>query len=45
LEGDIRGTRQIQYVVRGGRVWNANTMVEVWPLKGRKQMGPPLNAE
>ena len=43
LEGDIKNTRNIQYVVRGGRVWDAESMVEVWPNKGRKVTLPPLN--
>jgi imidazolonepropionase-like amidohydrolase len=45
LEDDIRRTRQIRYVVRGGRVWDAENMVEMWPRKGRKQQLPPFNAE
>ena len=45
LEGDIRETRDLRYVVRGGRVWEAETMVEVWPSSGRKQTMPPLNPE
>lgn len=45
LHGDIRNTRDIRYVVRGGRVWEAETMTEVWPVKGRKQSKPPINAE
>ncbi|GJE87975.1 thioredoxin-like protein790 [Phanerochaete sordida] len=45
LEDDIRKTRDIRYVVRGGRVWEAETMTEVWPVKGRKQVMPPINPE
>ena len=45
LEDDIRKTRDIRYVVRGGRVWEAETMTEVWPVKGRKQTMPPINPE
>ena len=45
LEGDISGTRDIRYVVRGGRVWDASTMAEVWPVAGRREPTPPLNAE
>ncbi|EKM56024.1 uncharacterized protein PHACADRAFT_122127 [Phanerochaete carnosa HHB-10118-sp] len=45
LEGDIRRTRDIRYVVRGSRVWDAETMTEVWPVKGRKQTMPPINPE
>ncbi|CDO68900.1 hypothetical protein BN946_scf185000.g43 [Trametes cinnabarina] len=45
LEGDISGTRDIRFVVRGGRVWDATTMTEVWPVTGRREPLPPLNAE
>lgn len=38
-------TRDIRYVVRGGRVWEAATMEEVWPVKGRKQVMPRINAD
>lgn len=45
LEGPIESTLDIRYVVRGGRVWDAETMVEVWPVKGRREPMPPLNAD
>ncbi|KAH7914053.1 hypothetical protein BJ138DRAFT_1177560 [Hygrophoropsis aurantiaca] len=45
LEGAIRQTQELQYVMRGGRVWEADTMVEVFPVRGRKQTSPPINAE
>ncbi|KAG6903851.1 hypothetical protein DXG01_014362 [Tephrocybe rancida] len=45
LNGDISGTRDIRFVVRGGRIWNASTMEEVWPLKGKKQVLPHFNAD
>ncbi|PCH38468.1 hypothetical protein WOLCODRAFT_64922 [Wolfiporia cocos MD-104 SS10] len=45
LEGDISGTRNIRYVARGGRLWDATTMEEVWPVKGRRGAMPPLNPE
>ncbi|KAG2365872.1 hypothetical protein BDR07DRAFT_1480928 [Suillus spraguei] len=44
LQDNIRHTRYIRYVVRGGRIWDAETMEEVWPIK-RKQVLPPFNAE
>lgn len=44
LQDDIRHTRNIRYVMRGGRIWDAETMAEVWPMK-RKQVLPPFNAE
>ncbi|THH26782.1 hypothetical protein EUX98_g7410 [Antrodiella citrinella] len=45
LNGDIKATRDLKYVVRGGRVWDATTMSEVWPVKGQKGTIPPLNPE
>ncbi|KDR81896.1 hypothetical protein GALMADRAFT_60409 [Galerina marginata CBS 339.88] len=46
LEGEISDkTRQILLVARGGRIWEAETMAEVWPVKGKKQTMPILNAE
>ncbi|KAI0831687.1 hypothetical protein BC628DRAFT_1310437 [Trametes gibbosa] len=45
LEGDIGGTRDIRFVVRGGRVWEASTLTEVWPVPGRHEPLPPLNAD
>jgi len=43
LEGDISGTREIRWVARGGRLWDAESMEEVWPVAGRKGTMPPLN--
>ncbi|KAH9926124.1 uncharacterized protein B0H18DRAFT_1085078 [Fomitopsis serialis] len=43
LEGDISGTREIRWVARGGRLWDAESMEEVWPVAGRKGAMPPLN--
>ncbi|KAG6913437.1 hypothetical protein DXG01_006820 [Tephrocybe rancida] len=45
LNGDISGTQDIRFVVRGGRIWNASTMEEVWPLKKKKQVLPHFNAD
>lgn len=45
LTDDIRATRNLKYVVRGGRVWDADTMVEEWPVKGRKAVMPIINAD
>ncbi|KZT44231.1 composite domain of metallo-dependent hydrolase [Sistotremastrum suecicum HHB10207 ss-3] len=30
-------------VIRGGRVWEAATMDQVWPTKVKRPLGPPLN--
>jgi cytosine/adenosine deaminase-related metal-dependent hydrolase len=38
-------TRRIRWVVRGGRVWDALSMDEVWPVKRKRTMGPRLNAD
>jgi imidazolonepropionase-like amidohydrolase len=46
LLGDLSPkTRNPALVARGGRIWNASTMEEVWPLKGRKQILPAFNAD
>ncbi|KAF9531664.1 hypothetical protein CPB83DRAFT_848536 [Crepidotus variabilis] len=46
LSGDLSTqTLQLQFVARGGRIWEADTMVEYWPVKGRKQEMPVVNAE
>ncbi|KAG6873372.1 hypothetical protein C0995_016481 [Termitomyces sp. Mi166 len=45
LNGDISKTRDIRFVVRGGRIWDASTMEEIWPLKGEKQVLPHFNAD
>ncbi|KAG8881276.1 hypothetical protein FRB98_004435 [Tulasnella sp. 332] len=42
---DINLTPQIRYVIKGGRVWDAETMIEEWPEKGKAQSLPPLNAD
>ena len=45
LGDEIRRTRDIKYVIRGGRIWEAETMTEVWPVKGRRQSLPPINVD
>ncbi|KAL1720584.1 hypothetical protein EV715DRAFT_271894 [Schizophyllum commune] len=45
LEGDMRASRELAYVARGGRLWDASTMEEVWPVKGRRRPIPPINAD
>ncbi|OJT07280.1 hypothetical protein TRAPUB_1877 [Trametes pubescens] len=45
LEGDISGTRDIRFVARGGRIWEAATMTEIWPVPGRREPLPPVNAD
>ncbi|KAL0568939.1 hypothetical protein V5O48_013038 [Marasmius crinis-equi] len=45
LNGPIENTRGLRMVARGGRVWNASTLVEVWPRSGQVQDMPPLNAD
>ncbi|EIW85515.1 hypothetical protein CONPUDRAFT_98596 [Coniophora puteana RWD-64-598 SS2] len=39
----IRNTQSMKYVMRGGRLWETDTMTEVWPVKGRKQVVAPIN--
>ncbi|EIW77828.1 composite domain of metallo-dependent hydrolase [Coniophora puteana RWD-64-598 SS2] len=43
LLADITRTKDLKYVMRGGRIWDADTITEVWPVKGRRQVMPPLN--
>lgn len=45
LDGPIQGTRELMYVARGGRIWEAHTMTEQWPVKGRVQTIPPYNPD
>ncbi|KAF8881952.1 hypothetical protein CPB84DRAFT_1851423 [Gymnopilus junonius] len=47
LEGSVsKKTLQLLLVSRGGRIWDAETMVEVWPVNtGKKQTIPVLNAD
>ncbi|KAK0210254.1 hypothetical protein DFS33DRAFT_1378240 [Desarmillaria ectypa] len=45
LDGPIQGTRELIYVARGGRIWEAHTMTEQWPVKGRIQTMPPYNPD
>ncbi|KAJ7504368.1 hypothetical protein B0H11DRAFT_1981946 [Mycena galericulata] len=45
LEGDISQTREIQLVARGGRFWDASSMEEFWPLKGKREVLPPINVD
>ena len=45
LDGDIQNTLELKLVAKGGRIWDAETMVEVWPVKGKKQKMPVFNAE
>ncbi|KAI6036984.1 hypothetical protein BKA83DRAFT_4170407 [Pisolithus microcarpus] len=42
---NLQKTRDLKYVIRGGRIWEAEDMTEVWPMKGRKQTMPPINAD
>lgn len=46
LEGEVSAkTLQLRFVVRGGRIWDAQTMVEFWPVNGAKQVMPVINAD
>ena len=38
-------TRDIFLVGRAGRIWNAETMEEVWPVKRPRQRMPVINAD
>ncbi|KAE9398333.1 hypothetical protein BT96DRAFT_957632 [Gymnopus androsaceus JB14] len=43
LGGPVEETTKLRYVSRGGRIWDAFTMTEVWPVTGRKQEMPSFN--
>ena len=45
LADHITASLKIKYVARGGRIWDAETMVEEWPVKGRRPAMPPINAD
>lgn len=38
-------SKEIQYVVLSGRVYDAATLEEVWPIRGRKLDSLPLSAD
>jgi len=42
---DIAHSTDIKYVARSGRVWEADTMAEYWPQKGKLAPMPPVNAD
>ncbi len=43
LNGPMSESRKLSYVARGGRVWDASTMEQVWPLVQERQRMPPFN--
>lgn len=45
LEGPMLNTLAIKYVARGGRVWEADTLRQVWPLQLAPLSMPPMNAD
>ncbi|THV08005.1 hypothetical protein K435DRAFT_959464 [Dendrothele bispora CBS 962.96] len=45
LNGGVEYTKDLMIVARGGRLWNASSMIEVWPVKGKQQTMPPFNAD
>jgi len=42
---DLKASKDPLSVIRGGRIYDAATMIEDWPVKGRKQAKPSLNAD
>ncbi|KAF8520188.1 hypothetical protein BU17DRAFT_75758 [Hysterangium stoloniferum] len=42
---NLAPSKDLRYVIKGGRVFDASTMAEEWPVKGRKQVLPVLNAD
>ncbi|KAL1742535.1 hypothetical protein HDZ31DRAFT_65886 [Schizophyllum fasciatum] len=45
LDSEVWASQKLAYVARGGRLWNATTMEEVWPVKGQRRPTPPINAD
>ncbi|KAJ7581528.1 hypothetical protein C8J56DRAFT_267327 [Mycena floridula] len=45
LLDDLHGTRELKYVARGGRIWDASTMAQVWPKATAPQVLPPFNPD
>lgn len=41
----LSGSQVIRHVLRGGRVWDAQSVKEVWPVKGRAVHVPELSAD
>jgi len=38
-------TRNIYLVGRAGRVWEAESMEQIWPVRRSRQVMPPINAD
>lgn len=45
LKEGIAASTNIKYVSKGGRIWNAESMVEHWPIEGRRLVMPSINAD
>lgn len=45
LTDNVASSRKLQYVIRGGRIWDASTMTEEWPKRGRRASMPVINAD
>ncbi|TDL25447.1 hypothetical protein BD410DRAFT_717925 [Rickenella mellea] len=43
LHGGMHSSTKIRFVLRGGRVRDAATMVEEWPIRGKREAMPPIN--
>ncbi|ESK86757.1 amidohydrolase [Moniliophthora roreri MCA 2997] len=43
LDGPIENTRALRFVARGGRIWDASSMNEVWPVARDAQTMPVFN--
>jgi imidazolonepropionase-like amidohydrolase len=42
---DLSPSKDPRFVVKGGRVFDASSMVEEWPVKGKRPLLPIINAE
>ena len=45
LSDSLAKSKDIRFVARGGRLWDAKTMTEEWPRKGFSSPIPPINAD
>ncbi|KAK7049435.1 hypothetical protein VNI00_006036 [Paramarasmius palmivorus] len=43
LNGPIENTQALRFVARGGRIWDASSMEEVWPVQRPAQTMPEFN--
>lgn len=45
LLDDLKGSERMKFVVKGGRVWDAETLDEIWPVKRERIRRKHLNID